>query len=66
MKYINMQHALNYAQQNQQLKMNSLLENQSHKKNSQSFLQRIDNWEKEEYFDDQQEQWESELKKTVF
>ncbi len=29
-------------------------------------MQRIDNWEKEEYFDDQQEQWESELRETVF
>ncbi len=26
----------------------------------------IDNWEKEKYFDDQQKQWESELRKTVF
>ncbi len=33
MKYINMQHALNYAQQSQQLKTNLLLKNQSHKKN---------------------------------
>ncbi len=32
----------------------------------QSFLQRIDNQEKEEYFDDQQKQWESELRETVF
>ena len=65
MKYIDMQYALNYAQQSQQSKTNSLLENWSHKKNSQSFLQRIDNQEKEEYFNDQQEQWESELRKTV-
>ena len=56
MKYIDMQHALNYAQQNQQLKMNSFFENQSHKKNLQSSLQRINNQEKEEYFYDQQEQ----------
>ncbi len=46
--------------------MNSFLKNQSHKKSLQSFLQRIDDWEKEEYFDDQQEQQESELRKTVF
>ncbi len=66
MKYIDMQHALNYVQQNQQLKTNSFFKNQSHKKNLQSFLQRINSWEKEKYFDDQQEQWESELRKTVF
>ncbi len=65
-KYIDMQYALNYAQQSWQLKINSLLENWLYKKNSQSFLQRIDSWEKEEYFDDQQEQQESELRKTVF
>ncbi len=65
-KYIDTQHASNYAQQNQQSKTNSSLENWSHKKNSQSFLQRIDSQEKEEYFDDQQEQRESELRKTVF
>jgi len=66
MKYIDMQHALNYAQQSQQLKTNSLLKNWSHKKNLQSFSQKINSWEKKRYFDDQQEQWESELKKTVF
>jgi len=65
-KYINMQYALNYAQQSWQLKTNSSFENQSHKKSSQSSLQKINNQEKEEYFDDQQEQWESELRKTVF
>ena len=65
-KYIDTQHVLNYAQQNRQLKMNLLLENWSHKKNSQSSLQRINSREKEKYFDDQQEQWESELRKTVF
>ncbi len=42
-KYIDMQHALNYAQQSRQLKMNSSLENWSHKKSSQSFSQKIDN-----------------------
>ncbi len=52
MKYINMQHASNYAQQSWQLKTNSLLENQSHKKSLQSSSQRINSWEKEEYFDD--------------
>ncbi len=51
-KYIDMQHALNYAQQNQQLKTNSFLKNWLHKKSLQSFLQRINDWEKEEYFDD--------------
>jgi len=61
-----MQYALNYAQQSWQLKTNSSFENQSHKKSSQSSLQKINNQEKEEYFDDQQEQWESELRKTVF
>ncbi len=66
MKYIDMQHALNYAQQSRQLKTNSSLKNWSHKKSLQSSLQRINNWEKEEYFDDQQKQWESELRKTVF
>ncbi len=66
MKYINTQHALNYAQQSQQSKTNSFLENWSHKKSSQSSLQRINSQEKEEYFDDQQEQWKSELRKTVF
>ncbi len=65
MKYIDMQHALNYAQQNQQLKINSFFENQSHKKNLQSSLQRINNQEKEKYFYDQQEQWKSELRKIV-
>ena len=62
----NMQHASNYAQQNQQLKTNSSLENQSYKKSLQSFLQKINNREKEEYFNDQQEQQKSELRKTVF
>ncbi len=52
MKYIDMQYALNYAQQSWQLKINSFLKNWSYKKNLQSFLQRIDSWEKEEYFDD--------------
>ncbi len=66
MKYIDMQHASNYAQQSQQLKTNSFLENWSHKKSLQSSLQRINNREKEEYFDDQQEQWKSELRKTIF
>ncbi len=66
MKYINTQHASNYAQQNWQLKTNLFLEDQSHKKSLQSSLQRIDSWEKEEYSDDQQEQRESELRKTVF
>jgi len=47
-----MQHASNYAQQNQQLKTNSSLENQSYKKSLQSFLQKINNQEKEEYFND--------------
>jgi len=61
-----MQHASNYAQQNQQLKTNSSLENQSYKKSLQSFLQKINNREKEEYFNDQQEQQKSELRKTVF
>ncbi len=65
MKYIDTQHALNYAQQSQQLKTNSSLKNQSHKKSSQSSLQKINDQEKEEYFDDQQEQRESELRKTV-
>ncbi len=65
-KYIDMQHALNYAQQNWQLKMNSFLENWLYKKSLQNSLQRINDWEKEEYFNDQQEQWESELKETVF
>ncbi len=53
-KYIDMQHALNYAQQSWQLKTNLSLENWSYKKSLQSFLQRINSWEKEEYFDDQQ------------
>ncbi len=66
MKYINMQHVLKYAQQSQQLKMNLFLKNWLHKKSLQSFLQRINSWEKEEYFNDQQEQQESELRKTVF
>ncbi len=66
MKYIDTQHALNYAQQSWQLKTNLSLKNWSHKKSLQSFLQRINNWEKEEYFDDQQEQRESELRETVF
>jgi len=65
-KYIDMQHASNYAQQSQQSKINSLLKNWLHKKNLQSSLQRINSWEKEKYFNDQQKQWESELKKTVF
>jgi len=65
MKYIDTQHALNYAQQSQQLKTNSSLKNQSHKKSSQSSLQKINDQEKEEYFNDQQEQRESELRKTV-
>jgi len=51
-----MQYTLNYAQQNRQLKTNSSLKNQSHKKSLQSSLQKINDREKEEYFDDQQEQ----------
>jgi len=51
-----MQHASNYVQQSQQLKTNSSFKNQSYKKNLQSFLQRINSQEKEEYFDDQQKQ----------
>ena len=51
MKYINMQHASNYAQQSQQLKINSSFKNWSHKKSLQSSLQRINNREKEKYFD---------------
>ncbi len=66
MKYINIQYTLNYAQQSWQLKTNSLLENWSYKKSLQSFLQRINDREKEEYFDDEQEQRESKLRKTVF
>ncbi len=66
MKYIDMQYASNYAQQSWQLKMNSLLENWSYKKSLQSFLQRINDWEKEKYFDNQQEQKELKLRKTVF
>ncbi len=65
-KYINMQHVLNYAQQSWQLKTNSSFKNWLHKKSLQSFLQRINSWEKEEYFDNQQEQWESELRETIF
>ncbi len=66
MKYIDMQHALNYAQQSQQLKMNSSFKNWLYKKSLQSFLQRINNQEKEKYFNDQQEQQESELRETIF
>jgi len=47
------------------LKINSFLENQLQKKNLQSFSQRINNREKEEYFDHQQEQQESKLRETI-
>ncbi len=55
-KYIDMQHALNYAQQSWQLKTNSSFENWSHKKNLQNSLQRINDQEKEEYFNDQEKE----------
>ncbi len=41
MKYIDIQHTSNYAQQSQQLKTNSFFKNWSHKKSLQNFLQKI-------------------------
>ena len=52
MKYIDMQHASNYAQQSQKLKTNSFFKDWLYKKSLQNFLQRINNQEKEKYSDD--------------
>ncbi len=52
MKYIDMQHASNYAQQSQKLKTNLFFKDWLYKKSLQNFLQRINNQEKEKYSDD--------------